>query len=163
MILRLSKLIDEVFILSSPLPRPLNTIAVHTWLVTNKVGTAPERWEVWQHKNCCTNSWGHVHQNLFLPTVGMPCSIYSKRKRNCWQSKVIGKVEGEQATTMIQYIKYFAPRYPFSQWYFLWPGPNSNTFVQWVINRFPELEIKLPFSAHGVHFSYLIPHEINDQ
>lgn len=28
-------------------------------------------------------------------------------------------------------------------------GPNSNTYTQWVLNKFPEWDIKLPWNAFG--------------
>jgi hypothetical protein len=28
-------------------------------------------------------------------------------------------------------------------------GPNCNTYIQWIINKFPQAKIKLPFLAIG--------------
>ena len=41
-------------------------------------------------------------------------------------------------TTLFGYVRdVFRPSesYPYSQRYFVWPGPNSNTFVAWVLRR----------------------------
>jgi len=39
--------------------------------------------------------------------------------------------------------------YLFANEYKAWPGPNSNTFVAWVIRRVPELNVALPNTAIG--------------
>jgi hypothetical protein len=31
----------------------------------------------------------------------------------------------------------------------MWPGPNSNSFTQWVASRLPELGLELPAKAIG--------------
>ncbi|MCP4297341.1 MAG: DUF3750 domain-containing protein [Proteobacteria bacterium] len=157
--LELSGSEDELFVLSSPLPKPLHKIAVHTWLVTNSAGQTPDRWEVWQMKRRSKISWGHVHKNLFSVETGMPVSLKPGSGSIRWNSCVVGRVEGEIASKMIQYLNTFAPQYIFSERYFPWPGPNSNTFVQWVLDQFKEADLKLPISALGARFSSLIPYQ----
>lgn len=137
----------EVFVLSSPLPFPFN-FAVHTWIVTNKKGET-NRWEVWQHKNAGTYSWGHVHKNLFLPLTGMNVFYILTKKR--FQSKLIHTMEGKegsQAHKIIDFIETNAPAYLFKKKYRYFPGPNSNTFTQWIVDQM-DIGIRLPWNAFG--------------
>lgn len=160
----ISNEIDQVFLIASPLPKPLQ-LAMHSWLVTNKSGLEVNRWEVWQQKYQCSTSWGHVHKNMLPADCGMNSFFIHGKHGKRWNAQVLGKVEGDLATEMIRFIEFEAPRYPFAQLYWAWPGPNSNTFVQWILNAFPECGLKLPKHALGARFyskvvkerSYKIP------
>ena len=50
---------------------------------------------------------------------------------------VIYELEGEAAERLIPAIKSTIRNYPYSASgsYFIWPGPNSNTFVAWVVRH----------------------------
>ena len=138
----------EVFILSSPLPFPFN-FAVHTWVVTNNKGKT-NRWEVWQRKNAGAVSWEHVHNNLFALFTGMNVFYILTKKR--FQSTVIYKMKGDkgsQAQKLISFIENKVSVYPFKKTYRYVPGPNSNTFTQWIINQMDAKEVKLPWNAFG--------------
>jgi hypothetical protein len=138
----------EVFILSSPLPFPFN-FAVHTWVVTNRKGET-NRWEVWQHKNAGPVSWGHVHKNLFPLFTGMNVFYILTKKR--FRSKIIYKMEGDegsQAHKLISFIENKAHVYSFRSKYRYVPGPNSNTFTQWIIDQMDSKKVKLQGNAFG--------------
>ncbi|PCI29773.1 MAG: hypothetical protein COB67_03240 [SAR324 cluster bacterium] len=151
-----SKTMDQVFLFISPIPKPFHHVGVHAWFVTNRAGAELSRWEVWQHRYCCPSSWGHVHKNLLPIEMGMHCSPFHFHEGKRWKGEIIGMTEGPMATKMIRYIYRYAPHYPFSHWYMIWPGPNSNTFIQWILNSFPTSGLTLPKAAKGARFSYLI-------
>ncbi len=60
-------------------------------------------------------------------------------------------MEGDEKSIISEMVKFIeqSPQiYPHKNIYsFL--GPNSNTYVQWVLNNFPELEVRLPWNAFG--------------
>lgn len=58
-------------------------------------------------------------------------------------------VTGERAEQLIPQIAAAAKEYPWANEYEAVPGPNSNTFPAWIALRFPQLGLKLPFSAIG--------------
>jgi hypothetical protein len=58
-------------------------------------------------------------------------------------------IDGEKAEQLIPKITEAVARYPWANEYTLFPGPNSNTFPQWVGLQIPELGLKLPFRAIG--------------
>ncbi len=49
--------------------------------------------------------------------------------------RVIYELEGEAAEQLIPAIKATIQNYPYSASgsYLIWPGPNSNTFVSWIV------------------------------
>ena len=59
--------------------------------------------------------------------------------------KLLGYLEGDKgsvAEKVVEFIASSEESYPYCDRYsFL--GPNSNTYLQWVLNKFPEFNIKL--------------------
>jgi hypothetical protein len=102
----------------------IGKIAVHYWLVIIQPQTI-ERWEVWQRANCCQTSWGHLHKDLMEHSQGVG-------NGSSW-------VETEWvdagAEILINIIRNTPNNYPYKYQYRYWPGPNSNTYVQWVLNQ----------------------------
>jgi hypothetical protein len=58
-------------------------------------------------------------------------------------------IKGDKAKELIPQISDAVARYPWANEYTLFPGPNSNTFPQWVGLQIPQLGLKLPFRAIG--------------
>jgi len=60
-------------------------------------------------------------------------------------------LEGEAAARAIPKIRAAVSAYPYRGWgdYRAWPGPNSNTFVAYVMRSVPELTAALPPTAIG--------------
>lgn len=56
---------------------------------------------------------------------------------------------GQDAGELVQKIDDAARRYPFADAYTMWPGPNSNSFVEWIGLMVPELNLQLPAKALG--------------
>lgn len=53
---------------------------------------------------------------------------------------------------MISFIDKEYKNYEFRGTYRILPGPNCNTFVQLIINKFPESKFKLPWNSFGKNF-----------
>ncbi len=141
----------QVLFLTSPLPFPLH-FAVHPWVLVMN-GPNITRWEVWQRKNQNNpNCFGHVYCNYFPPLMGIRKSHFTNKPHPV---KIIGSIKGNQqskAHEVVQFITENAPNYSFKNTYHYYPGPNSNTFIQWILSEFPEIEIVLPSSAIGKRF-----------
>lgn len=60
---------------------------------------------------------------------------------------------GEEALVIIEQVEKLIASYPDKDIYTLWPGPNSNTFVEYLIRNTPELRLGLP--AHAIGKDYL--------
>jgi Protein of unknown function (DUF3750) len=65
--------------------------------------------------------------------------------------RVIYRLDGEAAAALIPAIETQIAAYPFSSRgsYTVWPGPNSNTFVSWVVRHTDGFNAELPPVAVG--------------
>ena len=142
----------HVFLFSSPLPLPAIFVS-HTWIVTARKGKLT-RWEGWDRKKLIKKSYGYIYSNLFKdPTVGVALFPFSRYPR--WQGSLVNFIEGKRgsiAEKIVMFMNLKARAYPFAFRYLMIPGPNSNTFVQWVLNHFPDSGLKLPWNAFGKNY-----------
>jgi hypothetical protein len=121
------------------LPGPLGLFAAHYWFVVFD-GESCHRWEVWQTKNAGGRSIGHVHCDLKPADAGVGGG----------PARVAAEWTGPQAVA-IQSVLEKAETYPHCGRYLVWPGPNSNTFVAWVLRR-ARVEHKLGPMALGKRY-----------
>jgi hypothetical protein len=65
--------------------------------------------------------------------------------------RLIHRLDGIAAARLIPEIEASIARYPYQKRgsYSIWPGPNSNTFVSWVVRHTPGLDAELPPVAVG--------------
>lgn len=126
----------------APLPAPLGTIALHYWFTE----FAPEegrwhRWELWQTADAGGTSWGHVHRDLMPPasgTGGGPGWVTAE-----WRGEPARRLRAALAES---------PHYPARDRYFAWPGPNSNTYVAWILRR---AAVSADLGPRGIGGNYL--------
>ena len=145
------KLLDrymfQVFLFTCPAFIPFN-FARHSWFVINRKGVI-SRWEVNFLEQKGEKAWRHLNLDLLLPTKGIGILPYVTAVR--WKSKLIGSIEGGEdslADYMSAFIQNSPAAYPFSQTYRAL-GPNSNTYAQWILHKFPESRMHLPWNAVG--------------
>jgi hypothetical protein len=119
----------------APLPF-IGAIAWHCWFVVSDE-TGRHRWEVWQTKNAGGFCIGHVHRDLKQPDDGVGGG----------PSRLAAEWQGEAARRIAQVLAN-ANTYPWCERYRAWPGPNSNTFVAWVLRQ-AGVEHRLPRRAIG--------------
>jgi hypothetical protein len=122
----------------APLPF-IGAIAVHCWFVVSDAGQT-HRWEVWQAANAGGRAIGHVHCDLKPPEAGVGGG----------PSRIAREWHGTQARA-IQSVLEQAAHYPYCSRYLLWPGPNSNTFVAWVLEK-AGIDYELGWRAVGRRF-----------
>ena len=101
----------------------IGAIAVHYWFVVYDDAGACHRWEVWQRANAGGTSYGHVHCDLKAPEANVGGG--PTRLAAVW--------EGDEAARLASALAQ-APQYPHRHRYLPWPGPNSNSFVAWVLH-----------------------------
>jgi len=132
----------QVFILRSPANVPVN-FASHTWFVCNDHGDI-SRWEVLHFRNK-DKEWGHLHLNYLPPFSGIRIVPFLFKYH--WEGELLKQVEGNLAKEMVDFIKASKKNYPSDTYSLL--GKNSNTYTQWILNHFSELDIELPWNAFG--------------
>ena len=91
-----------------------------------------DRWEVWQYARQNDNCWGHLHKNLLAPCQGVGNG----------PSRLIQQWVGDDALSIVEKIESSPSKYPFIEKYRYWPGPNSNTFAQWILREKMELGVR---------------------
>jgi hypothetical protein len=65
------------------------------------------------------------------------------------QPEIIYSITGAAADSIIDRVDALIDSYPYHDTYRLWPGPNSNTFVEHIIRNEPALSVELPPNAIG--------------
>lgn len=141
-----SNLIDstkyQVFVCCCPANIPLN-IALHPWFICNEKGNV-NRYEVYSFPNK-NKDFGHIHINHHLPFEGM--SMFPFKTTYKWNTKLLGKIEGEDAKKAIDFIKESPSTYPNKGYVRI--GTNSNTYAQWVLDNCPQINVKLSWRFIG--------------
>ena len=140
----------QVFLFTCParLPTPF---AVHPWFVVNKKGVV-SRWEIGRDLKDDPSYFGYVRFDGMPLFEGLP--IISYNIPWSWgprHIKLLGSIEGDEgsaAQKLADFIENGVSNYPYRNTYHL-RGPNSNTYIQWVIDQFPESGFKLPWNAIG--------------
>jgi len=66
--------------------------------------------------------------------------------------ELLADIRGPGVDGIIQRIETAVEAYPYSDTYHVWPGPNSNTFVAFVLREVPELRVDMPPTAIGKDF-----------
>jgi hypothetical protein len=133
----------QVLILSLNLPIPL-MFAVHVYFVTienNRIN----RYDVLYQKN---NKNSYLYKNAGKPFQAFRyIRCFKKRSKNI---HFIKHITDSNAKKLIHVLE--NKEYPSKNKYFIFPGPNSNTYAQWIINQVPKLKVKLPMLAFGKNF-----------
>lgn len=138
----------QVFLFTSPLPFPFNAW-VHAWIVCNEKGKIT-RYEVMNFRNKIDKEKGYLQVNMFEPWKGM--YVFGLLGGPKWKGKLVEVIEGDKNSTAARIGKFMREnlmKYPYKDVYHYVPGPNSNTFIQSLLNRFPDCEFKLPRNAPG--------------
>ncbi len=102
----------------------LSYLAVHYWFVVD-VDDTEERWEVWRKQNSGGISRGYLHRNLKNPSENLGGS----------QTQVAQVWTGDVAKVIAAALELSWEGYPYLDIYHYVPGPNSNTYVAWVLKQ----------------------------
>jgi hypothetical protein len=111
--------------------------AEHTWIVIKDKGGSYTRYD--------KTFWGNpVKTNQWAPDA-----LWYGHK-----PELVGRIEGQDAERYIPLIRKAVATYPHRQQggYHLWPGPNSNSFVAYVLRAVPGMGIAMPTTAIGKDF-----------
>ena len=141
----------QVFLYTCPASLPLS-FATHSWFVLNRKGK-PSRFEVLWKSHTSSVSWGHLHKDFYPPMQGLPKFFFSESI--VWKNvKLSGYIEGDTgslAEVMVNFIEQSPYTYPYCHTYSL-TGPNSNTYVSWILKYFPESKLGLKWNSFGKKF-----------
>lgn len=151
---RLQKLIDkskyQVFFMHSGCNFPALFFVTHNWIVVNNKGKL-SRWETGYTTGRGKENWGHLRKNDKYYTLFSGIQMISGLPWPLWKGRVSFVIEGEPAGKIIETVEGSPKHYPYSKDYGLF-GPNSNTFVQWVLEQHSDIHTKLPRNAVGKNY-----------
>jgi len=128
---------------AAPMPG-LEGIAIHPWFVLKRAGSPDfDRWEVWPEvsdrlSRLAEDRYGHVYLNLAGPTAGAGVG----------GAHILAELIGPEAEPVIAFIESRSPSYPSRHHYLYFPGPNSSTYAQWVLDC-AGWDVTLPPTAIG--------------
>jgi len=114
----------------APLPGVLGYVAEHHWFLEFDPDEGRwHRWELWQDADQPVlpggASWGHVHKDL----AGVESGV------NGYPPRVVAEWRGQAARDLRAALAASSDEYPYRGRYLAWPGPNSNTYIAWVLRR----------------------------
>ncbi|MFM7439672.1 MAG: DUF3750 domain-containing protein, partial [Snowella sp.] len=87
------------------------------------------------------DSWGHLHKNLMPVNSGVGNGA-------SWLETVW---TGEFAHQLAEILENSPENYPHKYCYRYFPGPNSNTYAQWILNQVKS-DYRLSIKGIGKHF-----------
>ena len=160
----------QIFLFSCPAPIPIN-FAIHCWFVTNYKGKV-KRWDLLDSTHLArtqketyhedflkgkkvkilSKRSGCVYQDILPPTPGVNKYYWKPRPLSKGSLKKV--IEGDDkslAYKMISFIEKNAFKYKYKDTYNSL-GPNSNTFIQWIIDKFLESGFELGWRAIGKNY-----------
>ena len=143
----------QVFLLSNPSRLLLFT---HPWFVVNRKGVI-SRWAIGLAAFRGNPRYGWINKDALPPFSGVPFLFPFASPWLAWRPTLHGYVEGGEgslAARMAACIENSKDTYPYRDTYFA-KGPNCNTYIQWVLDQFPEADMHLPWNAIGKGFSGL--------
>lgn len=112
--------------------------AIHTWIATK--GLNETTYTIYQ-----VIGWR-------LRREGTAMSITQGSPDKPWYRSppvLLHEVRGNQAEALVLKVAQAADTYPYAKEYVMWPGPNSNSFIEWIALEVPELGLLLPTKAIG--------------
>ncbi len=112
--------------------------AVHTWISAKRAGES--HYTVYD-----VVGW---RARRGQPVMGINQDIPDRHWYGA-RPELLKEHRGKGVDAMIDAVEKAAQTYPWPSIYKAFPGPNSNTFIAWVINEVPSIDVDLPFSAIG--------------
>jgi hypothetical protein len=112
--------------------------AMHTWIATRSADEQRYR----------------IHQVIGwrLRRTGSALTYHEGDPDTPWfgnDAILLHEVTGADAEAVIPAVREAIKSYPFATTYTMFPGPNSNSFTEWVAQEVPELGLQLPAKAIG--------------
>lgn len=142
----------SITIYTSPIYLPLS-FASHTWIEINSPEYGHERLEIHSIINKKSNNYFYL--NSKNPGEGMILLAIPGiwRSKKYFKNTVLYQEKGMHTKDTVLSIHNSVNKYPYLNKYHAIPGPNSNTFTQWIINNFlNDKNIKLPLNSFGKNF-----------
>jgi uncharacterized protein DUF3750 len=120
-------------------------VGVHTWIAVKR--TAASRFTVYEVIGYRISSG-----NVVVASQRHPDARWFGAR-----PELLSDVRGEGVDRIIDDVEAAVRSYPYAHRYRVWPGPNSNTFIAWVLRHAPKLRTDLPATAIGKDYLGWLP------
>ena len=135
-----------VIVASAALGEPVSGVARHPWIAFREDGRRSwQRYEV--ARASPVPPYGIIERNEMSPLTDYAAGGGDTRIHGTWR--------GREAEEAIECLHREVPRYPYRNYYRAWPGPNSNTFVDYMM-RECDLHADLPSPSIGKDYRGLV-------
>ena len=138
----------QIFLMECPAIAP-PLLVTHHWFVLNEKGKI-SRWEVNPDAPKLSGlHWGRISKDAFPPFRSI--NMLPAFMKPVWKSKLVAQhtgIEDSLAQRMALFVTQSPQNYPYKDVYNIL-GPNSNTYIQWILDKFPTSGMKLPWRAVG--------------
>ncbi len=122
----------------------------HSWVVLNSPEYGENRYEIHSIKNSKTKNYFYTNNQSIeegMSYFSLLSFAFSKVK---FKSKKIFELQGLEYTDLVLSLEREIKNYPYKNKYVYFPGPNSNSFTQWVIEKAGlKNKVLLPWNAFG--------------
>lgn len=135
---------SSIEIYGSPLAFPIN-FAIHTWIVVyDNEKNSIDRYDIhrWKRLGCKSNLFHNLQQLKQWMNKSFWRSILSDT--DFFEGKLIKRIECDDK--LVKNITTSIMNYPYKEKYIHYPWPNSNTFIQYIIDNY-NLDVILPRNA----------------
>lgn len=140
------------FILNCNASFPIS-FAKHFWLITI-YNWKINRFDIFHFKNKTNPDLWYMHKNFIEPASWLKRYIRKTKKyRKSYISFHISWSKWSLAYQIALFLNNNYNNYKFINKYNLFIWPNCNTFVQQILNKFPQIDFKLPRNAFGKNFN----------
>jgi hypothetical protein len=113
------------------------------------------RWEIGYFKDKKTPSLWYLHKDFFRPRQWI--NRFFRNTKRLHEGEMLYHItwnEWSSAEKVVRFMEECVEKnYPRKNRYLVFPWPNSNTFIQRVINNNPEIKITLPANAFGKNYT----------
>ncbi len=124
--------------------------AKHSWVVLNSPEYGENRYEIHSVKNKETKNYFYTNNQPTEEGMSYFSLLFFAFSKAKFKSKKIFELKGIEYKNRILHIEKEIEKYPYKNIYVYFPGPNSNTFTQWIIEKAGQAElVQLPWNAFG--------------
>lgn len=122
-------------------------VTINKWII--------HRREIWHFKNRKNPELYYFHRDLSKPTTWLQKFLRrSDKHRKAYLAYHKSWGEKSLIHKIVSFIENSYSSYPYSKKYILFPWPNSNTYIQRILNHFPQIKFQLPRNAFGKTFKF---------
>jgi hypothetical protein len=127
--------------------------AKHSWVICESDEYGCNRYEIHALKNPKTNNYFYTNNQPREEGMSYFSLLFFAFSKTKFKSEKIFELKRFDYKNLVLSLEKEIQNYPYKNKYVYFPGPNSNTFTRWVIEKAGLTDrVQLPWSAFGKHY-----------